>query len=51
MGRAWGARDRKWIFADRFSSPARCGVFVGRSGDDRKMTGSERMYRHLVVSE
>jgi len=51
MGRVWGARERKSIFGGRFSSVARCGVFMGRSGDERKIIGSERKYRRLVVSE
>jgi hypothetical protein len=49
--RVWGARERKSIFGDRFSSVARCDVFVGRSGDERKIIGSERKYRRLAISE
>lgn len=51
MAKVWSAGERKSTFGGRFSSVARCGEFVGRSGDGRKTAGSERMYRSLVASE
>jgi len=51
MARVWGARERKSILGDRFSSVGRCGVFMGRSGDERKIIGSERKYRRLAISK
>lgn len=51
MTKVRSAGERKLTFGGRFSSVARCGAFVGRSGDERKIAGSKRIYRSLVASE